>query len=124
MENICSNVNYLWCALISTLAASIELTINAGIAVPAYSINLFLPTIIKNMGYANSQSQLMSAPPFVVACIAATFGGYIADRLKQRGPCMMFFGVVSMAGFITLISTPKPHVQYFGIFLVAVGWVL
>jgi hypothetical protein len=34
-----------------------------------YAFSLFLPTIIKNMGYATTKAQLMSVPPYAFACI-------------------------------------------------------
>jgi len=45
-------------------------------AVPIYSISLFLPTIVRDLGYKNTQAQLMSAPPYVVACGVCILGLY------------------------------------------------
>jgi len=95
--------------------------ITIGIYTALYSISLFLPTIVKNMGYTNNQSQLMTVPPYVVGCFATIAGGFLADRSKKRGPYMIFFCIVAIIGFVMLISTSKPHVQYAGTFLVVSG---
>ncbi|KAF8882837.1 major facilitator superfamily domain-containing protein [Infundibulicybe gibba] len=80
-----------------------------------------LPTIVKNMGYSNNASQLMSVPPYVLGCFATISGGYLADRSMKRGPYMIFFCVIAIIGFILLISTSNPHVQYAGTFLAVSG---
>lgn len=95
--------------------------ITIGIYTPLYSFSLFLPTIVKVMGYTNEQSQLMTVPPYVFACICTIGGGYLADRKGQRGIFMIFFCCLSILGFILLISTHNPHVQYLGTFLAAAG---
>ncbi|KAF9524342.1 major facilitator superfamily domain-containing protein [Crepidotus variabilis] len=99
----------------------VHMFITIGIYTPLYSISLFLPTIVKNMGYTNNESQLMSVPPYVVGCFATISGGYLADRFQKRGPAMMFFCVVAIIGFVLLISSDKPHVQYAGTFFAVSG---
>jgi len=42
----------------------VHMFITIGIYTPLYSISLFLPTIIKTMGYSNETSQLMTVPPY------------------------------------------------------------
>ena len=76
------------------------------------------------MGYTNNESQLMTVPPYVLGCIATITGGILADKSKKRGPYMIFFCVVAIAGFIMLISTKNPHVQYAGTFFVVSGYLL
>ncbi|KAF9553590.1 MFS general substrate transporter [Agrocybe pediades] len=99
----------------------VHMLITIGIYTPLYSISLFLPTIVRAMKYSNEKSQLMSVPPYVFGCIATILGGYYADRTKQRGLFMIFFCGVAILGFILLIATDKPGVQYFGTFLAVAG---
>jgi MFS family permease len=74
------------------------------------------------MGYTNNQSQLLTVPPYFLGCIVTICGGFLADKYKKRGPYMMFFCVVAITGFVILISTRNPHLQYFGTFLVVSGY--
>lgn len=99
----------------------VHMLITIGIYTPLYSISLFLPTIVKNMGYTNNASQLMTVPPYVLGCVTTITAGYVADKTKRRGIYMMIFCVVAILGFVLLISTRNPHVQYFGTFLVVSG---
>ncbi|KDR66528.1 hypothetical protein GALMADRAFT_273465 [Galerina marginata CBS 339.88] len=114
------DTKYLFAAL-KDWKIYVHMLITIGIYTPLYSISLFLPTIVKNMGYTNNQSQLMSVPPYVLGCIATISGGYAADRAKHRGVFMMGFCVVAIIGFVLLISTHNPHVQYLGTFFVVSG---
>jgi len=99
----------------------VHMLITIGIYTPLYSFSLFLPTIVKNMGYTNNESQLMTVPPYVFACICTITAGYLADRTKQRGIFMISACLCSIVGFTMLISTHRPGVQYLGTFLAAGG---
>ncbi|KAI5295725.1 hypothetical protein KEM55_006087 [Ascosphaera atra] len=88
---------------------------------PLYAFSLFLPTIINEIGYTNTEAQLMSVPPYAVAAVATIAVGFIADRTKQRGICNMVFALIGIAGFVMLLASQKPHVKYAGTFLGALG---
>ncbi|PBP17332.1 hypothetical protein BUE80_DR011898 [Diplocarpon rosae] len=88
---------------------------------PIYSFALFLPTIVKNMGYTANEAQLMSVPPYVCACFATIAASWLADRLQRRGVFMLGAQVIALTGFAMLAGTATPHVQYAGAVLAAVG---
>ncbi|KAF8753751.1 Transporter [Rhizoctonia solani] len=94
-------MKYFWDAL-KDWKIWVHMFITIGVYTPLYSFSLFLPTIIKNMGYTNEKSQLMTVPPYVVACLFTIAGGKLADSQRKRGPFM-------------------PGVQYAGTFLAACG---
>ena len=65
-----------------------------------YAFSLFLPTIIKELGYASVKAQLLSVPPYAVAAVLTIVIGFVADRTQQRGLCnigMSFFGILGFA---------------------------
>ncbi|KAJ3506752.1 hypothetical protein NLJ89_g6693 [Agrocybe chaxingu] len=99
----------------------VHMMITIGIYTPLYSISLFLPTIVRNMGYTNNDSQLMSVPPYVAGCAATIASGYFADKTQRRGVFMMFHCIVAIAGFVMLVATDQPQVQYVGTFLAVAG---
>jgi cyanate permease len=92
-----------------------------GIFTPLYSISLFLPTILKGLGYSENESQLMTAPVYLVACICTIGGSFASDKAGQRGKFLLGFQLVAITGFVMLISNGIPHVQYVGAFLAASG---
>ena len=91
---------------------------------PIYSFALFLPTIIKNMGYTANNAQLMSVPPYVCACFFTVTASWVADRYKRRGVFLLGFQLVAIAGFAMLAATSRPAVQYAGTVLAAIGELL
>merc|ERR1711939_153098 len=90
----------------------VHMFITFGIYTPLYSFSLFLPTIVKTLGYSNEKAQLMSVPPYIVACFCCITGGYFADRLRTRGIFMIGFTLTAMLGVILQVSSDNPHVKY------------
>ncbi|ODV89722.1 hypothetical protein CANCADRAFT_142936 [Tortispora caseinolytica NRRL Y-17796] len=93
-----------------------------GVTVPLYSFSFFLPTIITHLGWENSTAQLMSAPPYIWACVVTFFNSYLSDKYRKRyefvvGP-LMTFGVI---GFVISMATTNLKVMYFGCFLATAG---
>ena len=114
------DVKYFWSA-VKDWKIYVHMLITIGIYTPLYSISLFLPTIVKAMGYTASKSQLMSVPPYVAGCIATILGGHLADKAQQRGLFMMGFCLTAIIGYVMLISTHIPGVQYAGTFFAVCG---
>ncbi|KAK0126811.1 hypothetical protein ONS95_008391 [Cadophora gregata] len=91
------------------------------IITPIYSFSLFLPTIISTLGYKSVKANLLTVPPNMAAFFAVLLVTYFSDRIKQRGIFMLGGATVGIIGYIMLIASPKPLVQYGGTFFVAVG---
>ncbi|KAF8499645.1 MFS general substrate transporter [Russula emetica] len=53
--------------------------------VPIYSVALFLPTIIHDLGYSAARVQLLTVPPFVCSCISTIIVGIYSDKLTPPG---------------------------------------
>jgi nitrate/nitrite transporter NarK len=73
----------------------VHMFITIGIYTPLYSISLFLPTIVKTFTSSNETAQLLTVPPYAVACVFCIGGGWLADRHGQRGIYMIFFCLVA-----------------------------
>ncbi|KAK4194811.1 high-affinity nicotinic acid transporter [Triangularia verruculosa] len=114
------DMKYVWQAL-KDWKIYVHIGINLCAVTPLYSISLFLPTIVRNMGYTANNAQLMSVPPYVIACVFTVLTSWVGDRYKQRGALMIPFQLIALAGFAMLISTRAPGVQYTGTVFAAVG---
>ncbi|KAK3295377.1 major facilitator superfamily domain-containing protein [Chaetomium fimeti] len=93
-----------------------------GVVCPLYGISLFLPTIIRHLGYESSQAQLMTVPIYITAAVLAVVAAYFSDRVGKRSPFIVGFLLVMAAGFSMCIATdPKEHprVVYAGVFVAA-----
>ncbi|KAH6641941.1 major facilitator superfamily domain-containing protein [Boeremia exigua] len=88
---------------------------------PLYSVSIFLPTIIRSMGHSNEKAQLMSVPPYILACIATVGAGFVTDRHHRRGIYIIGIASVAIVGFIILITVQNNAVKYFACFLVVTG---
>ena len=91
------------------------------IITPIYSFSLFLPTIIRSMGYSRITAQLFTVPPNMGAFFVVLFAGWASDRWRMRGPLMLVGCTVAIAGYVMLIASKHSLLQYGGTFLVAAG---
>jgi predicted MFS family arabinose efflux permease len=114
------NMKYVWQAIKDWKIYIHMLICMAGFC-PIYSFALFLPTIIKNMGYTANNAQLMSVPPYVCACLFTIAASYVADRYRKRGVFLLGFQLVAILGFALLVSTSRSDVQYTGTVFAAIG---
>ena len=86
-----------------------------------YAFSLFLPTIIKELGFTKTRAQLLTVPPYAAACIFTVFIGWLADRTHQRGLCNMGVALIGALGFSLLLGGQSAAVRYAGTFLGALG---
>lgn len=86
---------------------------------PLYGISLFLPTIIKALGYTSSTAQLLTVPIYITASILAVGTAYASDRYGKRSPFILVPLCIMAVGFIMCISTSTPGVIYAGVFIAA-----
>ncbi|KAK7968982.1 high-affinity nicotinic acid transporter [Apiospora saccharicola] len=78
------DLKYVWQAIGDWKIYVFMLIFMAGFT-PIYSFSLFLPTVIKGMGYSANNAQLMSVPPYIFACISTIGASWFADRARMRG---------------------------------------
>ena len=91
-------------------------------SLPLYTLSLFLPTIIKELGYTAAQAQLLTVPPYAVATCLTITVAVLSEKLKLRAPFIMASASLAAIGYIILLSTSdKPGVSYFGTILAAAG---
>ncbi|KAH7013993.1 major facilitator superfamily domain-containing protein [Ilyonectria destructans] len=86
------------------------------------SLQLFSPTLLRNMGYSGQEAQLMSVPPYVFGAIVCVTIATLSDRYRRRG----FFFMVLLSPFIFIGFTLNQFVdsvaaRYFGLFLAVAG---
>jgi MFS family permease len=91
------------------------------IITPIYSYSLFLPTIIRTLGYSSVRAQLFTVPPNFLAFLTVLLTGHFSDKARMRGPFMLVGCTVAIGGYIMLIASATPGIQYGGTFLVAAG---
>lgn len=94
-------------------------------SLPLYTLSLFLPTIIKDLGYTAAVAQLLTIPPYALA-FATTLGAAVwSERLNRRAPFIVTSAALAAIGYIILLAntqpTARPGVSYLGTMFAAAG---
>ncbi|KAL5504713.1 hypothetical protein ACEPAH_7376 [Sanghuangporus vaninii] len=81
----------------------------------------FFPTLTKTLGYDDTVTLLVSAPPWIFAAIICTLNGFHSDKTGER--FFHAFGMIwsTIAGFIIAVSTLSTGGRFFSLFLLSVG---
>ena len=94
-------------------------------SLPLYTLSLFLPTIIRDMGWTAAQSQLLTIPPYACATLFTIFWAILSERYKKRAIFIAITTTIAIIGYIILITnehpSKKPGVSYVGTFFAALG---
>jgi MFS family permease len=86
--------------------------------VPGFSYNFYTPLILRQgMGFSASQSQLLTAPPFVFAAIITFLSSLISDKFHLRGPVLIVHHTLTITGMFITAYVKNPAARYFGVFL-------
>ncbi|BEJ12440.1 hypothetical protein CspHIS471_0209000 [Cutaneotrichosporon sp. HIS471] len=89
----------------------------------SYSMSYFLPRILRGMGFTDTMSQVLLAPPYVWAVVPALVHAYFADKYRNMRAWMILSGCLqSILGTILYSQLPDrlKAGRYAGTFL-AVG---
>ncbi|CAI6277477.1 unnamed protein product [Periconia digitata] len=94
-------------------------------SLPLYTLSLFLPTIINDMGYTAAQSQLLTIPPYAAATILTVGWAILAEKYKRRALFTLITSSLAIVGYIILLANKhpkqKPGISYLGTFFAAMG---
>ncbi|KAI9250499.1 major facilitator superfamily domain-containing protein [Phascolomyces articulosus] len=77
--------------------------INVTCMVPIVSLGIFMPSIVKGMGFSNLTAQGMSAPPWVAAMIGMIVISWHSDKRGERGIHVFLFCMLACVGYLLLI---------------------
>jgi cyanate permease len=91
------------------------------LSLPLYTLSLFLPSIIKGLGFSNAKAQLMTIPPYAIAFCLTILAAVLSERYHFRTPFILGSSSLAILGYILLLSDPRPGVSYVGIIFAAAG---
>jgi sugar phosphate permease len=87
-----------------------------------YGYSTFLPTIIKGLGdWSTAETQALTVPCYALGAITYLTVAHFSDRFQKRGLAVVPLCLISIVGYIILITVTSSGVRYFGCFLVAMG---
>ncbi|KAJ3787109.1 major facilitator superfamily domain-containing protein [Lentinula aff. detonsa] len=86
-----------------------------------FGLAYFSPSIIQGLGYTAADAQLMSVPPYAVACVVALVASFISDRYRCRGIVCIVSVLFCAIGFAMFLGSQSKRVQYGSLFFSATG---
>ncbi|KAH6603197.1 phthalate transporter [Trichoderma cornu-damae] len=87
-----------------------------------YALAYTLPLIlVHSMHFSIAESQCLVAPPYAFAGIVIFSAAWAGDRLRVRGPVIIFNMILCLIGLPIMGWAAQPGVRYFGVFLVTAG---
>lgn len=95
------------------------------LSLPLYTLSLFLPSIIKALGYTAANAQLLTIPPYALATILTVAYAVVSERFKMRALFIVIASTTAIIGYILLLTnehpTKRPGISYLGTFFCAAG---
>jgi MFS-type transporter involved in bile tolerance (Atg22 family) len=73
------------------------------------------------MGFSVALSQILTAPPYVLAVIVSLLTSYYADRTHHRTPFIFLHSIIAISGFALVAAPVSNGVKLFGTFLAVSG---
>ena len=90
-------------------------------SLPLYTLSLFLPTIITELGYTAAQAQLLTIPPYAIATGLTITVAVLSERYRLRAPFILSTSSLAVIGYIVLLTSPSAGASYVGTILAAAG---
>ncbi|CDW97059.1 hypothetical protein [Sporisorium scitamineum] len=92
-----------------------------GFAFALYTISLFMPTIISDLGYTAANAQLLTVPPYFLAFIFTMTIAHISFVVKRRLVFIIGCALLAIVGYIVQITSPTVTGRYVAIFITTPG---
>ncbi|KAF2275542.1 uncharacterized protein EI97DRAFT_494506 [Westerdykella ornata] len=91
------------------------------------SMPVFMPTIIREMGYSSIHAQALSAPPYLFAFAVVISTAYLSDRHRSRSMPLIFHSLLACMGYSILTITgyykmPDTTIRYIALYFATAGF--
>ncbi|KAF6759370.1 major facilitator superfamily domain-containing protein [Ephemerocybe angulata] len=82
---------------------------------------LFLPSIIRHLGFTPYKSQMLSVGPFVVGFIVSIGAAWYSDRYNARGVPFIAISLLSITGWSMFLGLKGKYALYGALYLIVPG---
>jgi ACS family tartrate transporter-like MFS transporter len=110
----------LWRALTDSRTL-VLIVIYFTLTVSSYGIVFFLPQIVKQFGFTNTKTSLLTALPYVVGTLGMVLLGYSSDRRKERRWHLIGAALAAAGGLLCVGLCSNPYWAMAGMALATVG---
>jgi MFS transporter, ACS family, DAL5 transporter family protein len=101
----------LWYVLFFNICASI----------PGQAFSVFLPLVVKGLGYKSITANLMSVPPYVCGAVGLYIFALHSDYRRERGFHIVGGLVVCLVGLIITVTVSHQQSRYAGLCILTFG---
>lgn len=91
------------------------------INITVQGLSVFMPTILRDLGWTATRAQLYSVPVYVSASAIAILIAFISDKTRQRGLYLAAFTTLGITGFAMLRADMSANARYGAVYLCALG---
>ncbi|KAJ5812199.1 hypothetical protein N7474_008500 [Penicillium riverlandense] len=88
---------------------------------PSYGFAIFLPLVVKGMGYDSVKANLMAVPPFMVGAVGLTTIVWLSDYFRERSGFAALSMFISIIGYIVLITSSNNQLRYGFLHIAMIG---
>ena len=85
------------------------------------TINSYFPTIVRTIGYGQTVTLLLTAPPYLLSCIVALGVALNSDRTGERYLHFIIPTALSVVGYIISMVTLNTAARYFSMMIMLPG---
>ena len=85
------------------------------------TISSYFPTVVATLGYGDTETLLLTAPPYLLSCIVALCVSLNADRTGERYFHFTAPLWISIVGFIISAATTSTAARYFAMMIMLPG---
>ncbi|KAH7014086.1 major facilitator superfamily transporter [Microdochium trichocladiopsis] len=86
------------------------------------SFSFFFPTITQSLGYNTTTTLLLTAPPWIWACLVSLPNAWHADKTGERFFHYLGPAITCIVGYIIAMTTRSTGPRYFSMFLMTTGY--
>ncbi|CAL1707482.1 unnamed protein product [Somion occarium] len=86
-----------------------------------YGLALFLPSIVNQLGFSATRSQLISVGPFAAGFFVTLISAFLSDRYNSRAIPTMIIATLAVAGFGVYLGSHSVATAYGSLFLSVPG---
>ena len=92
-----------------------------GFAFALYTISLFMPTIIADLGYSAANAQLLTVPPYFLAFVFTMSIAHWSFKVNRRLVFIIGCALLAIVGYIVQITSPTVAGRYVALFITTSG---
>jgi len=86
-----------------------------------YGLALFLPSIVRELGFSRNKTQLLSVGPFATGFVVILISSYLSDRYQSRGIAIVLISILAIAGYSIYLAADDKFVTYGALYLMVPG---